>query len=260
MTSLSSTNAPTALSARLAARRIPGSLLFLVTFARPLLALLVQGLFTVVFLLLKVQSPAVAVRHWWTVYGTLIDLGCLALLFWMTRREGIRLFDLISFDKRKLKTDVLIALGIFLIIFPATVFGGGMLASLLAYGNLNPVFPDGGFVRSLPLWAVLYSRLLWWPIWSLTEELTFQGYALPRLQAFTRSTWFSMALVSIGWSIQHSFLPWINPQHALYLFITFVPLTIASQFIYLRVRRLTPLIIGHWLMDLTSVLLLLQIA
>lgn len=44
------------------------------------------------------------------------------------------------------------------------------------------------------------------------------------------------------------------------MFLAFVPLTLAMQFIYLRVRRLTPLIIGHWLMDLTSVLFMLQIA
>jgi membrane protease YdiL (CAAX protease family) len=30
--------------------------------------------------LLGASSPEVAVRHWWTVYGTLIDLGCLAAM------------------------------------------------------------------------------------------------------------------------------------------------------------------------------------
>ena len=193
------------------------------------------------------------------MYGTLIDLGCLALLFWLTSREGIRLRDLFGFTKNKLKIDISIGLGIFLIVFPLTVFGGGMLAELIAYGSLSPVLPEATFIRTLPVLAVLYSRLLWWPLWSVTEELTYDGYALPRLKALTKSTWFSVALVSFFWSLQHSFLPWVNPQHGLYLFLTFVPLTIALQLIYLRVKRLTPLIIGHWLMDLVSVLFMLQI-
>jgi hypothetical protein len=37
-----------------------------------------------------------------------------------------------------------------------------------------------------------------------------------------------------------------------------VPLTIAMQLVYRRLRRLSALVVGHWLMDLASVLLLLR--
>lgn len=252
-------NSREAIQNRLAIGLIPRLALVLALLTRPGLALLAQGITLLFLMRADVPSPAIAVRSWWTVYGTLIDLGCLALLAWLVRREGIRLLDLIAFDKSKLKTDILLGLGIFIVVFPLTVFGGGMLARLLAYGSLQPELPAGAFVRTLPLLGVLYSRLLWWPLWSFTEELTFQGYALPRLQALTKSTWVSVMLVSFCWSIQHSFLPWINLQHGAYLFLTFMPLTIALQLIYLRVHRLTPLIIGHWLMDLVSVLFLLQV-
>lgn len=247
------------IASALAAGKIPRLAPWLVLVLRPSLALLIQGLVVLLFTQLNVQAPGTAVRHWWTVYGTFIDLICLGLLLWLVRREGLRLFDLLSFDKTKLKQDIFIGLGIFLVIFPLSVFGGGMLGNLLAYGSLNPAFPEGGFIRSLPLWAVLFSRVLWWPLWSFTEELVFQGYTLPRLQTLTGSTWLAVALVGFSWAIQHSFLPWINTQHALYLLITFLPLTLGLQFVYLRLRRLPPLIIGHWLMDLTSVLLLVQV-
>jgi hypothetical protein len=38
------------------------------------------------------------------------------------------------------------------------------------------------------------------------------------------------------------------------MFITFIPLTIAMELAYLRIRRLPPLIVAHWLMDLSNVL------
>ena len=259
MTALVAINFPDAIQSRLAAGRLPRFGPLLMLFARPALALLAQALTLLILTQLNVSNAVVAVRNWWSVYGTLIALGCLGLLLWLTRREGIRLGDLIAFSRNKLKTDIPLGLGIFIIVFPITVFGGGMLARLIAYGSLNPVLPEATFIRVLPLLGVLYSRLLFWPLWSVTEELTYNGYALPRLKAITRSPWLSVALVCFFWSIQHSFLPWVNPQHALYLFITFVPLTIVLQLIYLRVRRLTPLILGHWLMDLVSVLFMLQI-
>ncbi len=259
MTAPVAINFTEAIQSRLAEGRVPrfGPILMLV--ARPALALLAQALTLLILMQLNVSNAGVAVRNWWTVYGTLIDLGCLGLLVWLTRREGIRLRDLIAFSKSKLKTDIPIGLGIFMLVFPVTIFGGGMLAQWIAYGGLIPVFPEATYIRSLPLLGVLYSRILWWPLWSLTEELTYNGYALPRLTAITGSPWISVALVGFFWSIQHSFMPWVNPQHAFYLFLTFIPLTIANQLIYLRVRRLSPLILGHWLMDLFSALFMLQI-
>ena len=115
-----------------------------------------------------------------------------------------------------------------------------MLDNLMTYGTLQPDYPEAGFMRTLPLLGVLYSRLLWWPLWSFTEELTFRGYSLPRLQVITGRTWLSVALVACAWALQHSFLPWINLQHAVYLIITFLPLTVAMPLITLRVRRLPP--------------------
>jgi len=248
-----------AVQSRLAEGRIPRFGPMLMLFARPALLLMAQGITLLLFTQLNITNASVAVRNWWSVYGTLVDLGCLGLLIWLTRREGIRLRDLIGFVKNKLKTDIPLGLSIILIVFPVTVIGFGRIAMLIAYGNLNPIFPEATFTRTLPLLAVLYSRILWWPLWSATEELTFNGYALPRLKAITGSTWLSVAVVSFFWSLQHSFLPWAGLQYGFYMFILFIPLTIALQLIYLRVRRLTPLIIGHWMMDLVSALFMLQV-
>jgi uncharacterized protein len=259
MTAPAAINFTEAIQTRLEAGRLPRFGPILVIVARPVLALLAQGLTLLILVQSNVPNAGVAVRNWWSVYGTLIDLGCLGLLVSLTRREGIRLGDLIAFSKDRLKKDIPLGLGIFIVVFPVTVFGGGMLAQWIAYGSLHPVLPEATFIRSLPLLGVLYSRILFWPIWSVTEELTYNGYSLPRLKAITGSPWISVSLVCFFWSIQHSFLPWVNPQHALYLFLTFVPLTIAMQVIYLRVRRLPPLILGHWLMDLVSVAFMLQI-
>ena len=252
-------NSSEVLQSRAADGRIPryGPLLMLV--ARSAFLLIAQGITLLVLKGLSVQNPTVEVRNWWPVYGTLVDFGCLALLLWLTRREGIRLIDLIGIVKSKQLTDIPRGLGLFLLIFPVTIFGGGMLAMLIAYGQLNPVFPENTYIRTLPLLALLYSRILWWPIWSATEEMTYNGYALPRLIAMTKSTWLSVAIVSFFFAIQHSFLMLAGFQFGLYMFITFVPLTIAMQLAYLRIRRLPPLIVAHWLMDFTNVLFLFQV-
>lgn len=259
MTALTAINSPEAIQSRLQEGRVPPFGPWLMLVARPAFALLTYRIALFLFTQWAVPNAAVAVRNWWSVYGTLIDFGCLALLFWLTRAEQIRLCDLISFVQSKLKADMLLGLGIFIVVFPICVMGGGMLAGLIAYGSANPELPEFTFIRTLPLLGAMYSRVLWWPLWSLTEELTYNGYTLPRLNQITKSRWLSVALVSFFWSIQHSFMPWVNLRHGLYLLMMFVPLTIMLQIIYLRVRRLTPCIVGHWLMDMTSAVFMIQI-
>jgi hypothetical protein len=258
MTTLAAVATADAIQERLNEGRIPRYGPVLMLLARSTLILLAQGLTYLLFVQLQVPRAGVAIRNWWSVYGTLVDIGCLALLVWLTKREGIRLLDLVGLVRGKLKTDIALGLGIFATVFPITVFGGGALAMLIAYGTLQPEFPEGTYMKVLPLLGVLYSRLLWWPIWSATEEMTYNGYALPRLIALTKSRWLSVGIVSFFFSIQHSFLALATFRQGLYMFITFVPLTIALELIYLRIRRLPPLIVAHWLMDLSNVVLLLR--
>lgn len=259
MTALASMNSPQAIDAHLADGRIPRYGPMLMLFARSAFILISQGLTFLLFLQLNVRNSAIVIRNWWPVYGTLVDFGCLGLMFWLTRREGIGLFDLVGLVKGKLTKEILLGLGLFILIFPITIFGGGSLARLIAYGGMNVEFPQYTFTRVLPLLPLLYARLLWWPIWSATEEMVYNGYALPRLIALTGSRWLSVLLVAFFFALQHSFLMLAGFQFGLYMFLTFVPLSIAMVLAYLRIRRLPPLIVAHWLMDLSNVLFLYQV-
>ena len=252
-------NSQQAIQARLSEGCIPryGPMLMLI--ARSALILLAQGLTYLFFIQLNVPHASVVIRNWWPVYGTLVDFGCLGLMYWLTKQEGIHLLDLIGIVKSKLKTEIPLGIGLFLIIFPVTIFGGGFLGRLIAYGGLNIEFPEYTFMRALPFWALLYARLLWWPLWSATEEMTYNGYALPRLLAMTKSRWLSVSIVAFFFALQHSFLMLAGFKFGLYMFITFVPLSIAMLLVYLRIRRLPPLIVAHWLMDLSNVLFLYQV-
>jgi uncharacterized protein len=253
-------NSHEGIQARLSDGRIPSWGPILMLFSRSAFILLAQGFTLLILIQLGISNAPVVIRNWWTVYGTLVDVGCLGLLIWLTRREGIHLPDLVGLVKSRLKTEIPLGLGLFLAIFPLAIIGGGMAAQLIMYGKINPEFPEYTFMRTLPLLAVLYSRIIWWPIWSATEEMTYNGYALPRLIAITGSKWLSVTIVSFFFAVQHSFLMLAGLKFGAYSFLTFLPLTLAMELAYLRTRRLPPLIVAHWLMDLTSVMFLLQVA
>jgi hypothetical protein len=227
---------------------------------RSVLALAAQGLVTLILAWMRNPDPGRAGTAWWQVTGTLVDLGCLALLFGLTRREGIRLVDLIGLDKRHWRRDVLLGLALLMLIFPVVMIGGSLVAGLAVFGTIQPTLPAEVMMKALPIWAVLYARAIWWVIWSATEEITYNGYALPRLQALTGRTWLAVGIVSIGWALQHAFLPLVADWRVfLYLFLQMLPLVAVMQLLYLRLRRLPPLIVMHWGMDLFSAVMMTSV-
>jgi len=220
-------------------------------FARAALAVAAQALVAAIFALRSSPTPWHDAEPWLPVYGTLIDAGCLSLLWWLTRREGIRLFDLVGFDRPRLARDI--ALG-FALVPPSLVFilGGVYAAGWLVYGTLTPPY----LYTHLPLWAALYGVLVWPFIWGLTEQMTYNGYLVSRFQVLFRSTSLAIAVVAFAWSFQHVVMPLtFDAKFMAFRLLSPIPFSIFGTLVYLRLRRLIPLAVAHALMDGASVVI-----
>lgn len=218
---------------------------------RSVLILAGQAITALIFVLRGDQTPWLAAGRWWTVYGTLADLGCLALLWRFTRAEGATLRGLVGPIRCRRGRDLWTGLGLFLLLFPLLIVGG-MMSNFIVYGTMSAEPNPTGAVRPpFPLWGTVYSLGVWWVIWSATEEMTYQGYALPRLRALSSRTWVALAVVGFWWSLQHSFIPFIPEwRYVVWRFVMVVPGVVVMMLVYLRMRRLAPLIVAHWPMDI----------
>jgi hypothetical protein len=249
-------NARSRIEERIAAGRIPWIGPLMLVSARSVLLLVTQGMVAILLLALHRPTPWRAAGDWWDVYGTLVDIGCLIGLRYFTRREGIRLRDLIGPIRMRRGHDLWLGLGYFLLVFPFFL-GGSYVARLLLYGSTDKTLNTYLLhMHALPIWATVYSVTLWWMIWSPTEETTYQAYALPRLEALTGRTWIAFAIVGFFWAAQHCAVPFVpDPRFLLFRFLAFLPGVLVMMLIYLRTRRLAPLIVAHWPMDITAAIM-----
>jgi uncharacterized protein len=223
----------------------------LMLLARAALAVGAQAIVAAVFAVRGSPAPWRDAGPWLPVYGTLIDAGCLALLWRLTRPEGIRLFDLAGFERTRLVRDLL--LGVALIpVSLAFILGGVHGAGWLLYGTLKPPL----LFSSLPVPAALYGVLVWPLFWGLTEQMTYNGYLLPRFQVVCQSTSLAIVLVAFAWSLQHAFMPLsFDARFMAFRVLSSVPNAVLQTLLYLRFRRVVPLAIGHAVMDSATVLL-----
>jgi hypothetical protein len=230
-------------------RRIPSRQL---TWTGPLLLLSARTVFLIVFQ--GLAAAVVALRHhpyawtaagkWWTVYGTLVDLGCLTLMWRFVRREGLGFRDLIG--RLRWGRDILAGLGWFAVVFPLLGICLPLTARLI-YGTWFPNVDQGAVVGPLPFWAALYTLSLWWIIWTPTEETTYQAYVLPRLEALTKRPVVAVLIVAFWWALQHCAVPFVfGWRYPVWRVLATFPGCLAFVLIYQRTRRLPPLIIAQW--------------
>jgi len=237
----------------LARRRDAGTLTWrgpaLMLFARSACAIAAQAVVAIVFALRSSPTPWLDSEPWLPVYGTLIDAGCLALLWRLTRREGMSLFELVGFDRRRLVRDALLGLALIPISL-VLILGGIYLTGWLVYGARTPPYVFG----QLPLWAALYGVLVFPFLWGLTEQMTYNGYLVPRVRILSRSTVAAVTLVAFAWSSQHAVMPLtFDPKFMVFRALSPIPFSIFETLLYLRLRRLIPFALAHALMDGASV-------
>lgn len=248
-------NSVAAIRTRVAAGRVTWTGPLLLTIGRGFFWMAALSLVAIVFLLRHHPRPWHEACYWWSVCFTLGDLTCLALMRHFTRREGICMRDLVGPIRLRYGRDVFLGLGYYLIAFPFFL-AAGYLTQRLFYGS--GAAPNSFLLHSnaLPLWAFVYSITIYWVIQSATEEMTYQGFSLPRLEALSGRTWIAFSIVAFWFTAQHCALGFVPDWRAnVCRFLAMLPGVVVVMLIYVRTRRLAPLIVAHWLIDIGAILI-----
>ena len=103
--------------------------------------------------------------------------------------------------------------------------------------------------------AALYGVIVFPFIWGLTEQMTYNGYLVARIQVLS-GTPMAVAVVALVWAGQHAFMPLtFDAKFMTFRLLASVPFSIFETVLYLRLRRLIPLALAHALMDGATVLI-----
>ncbi|QBI18148.1 CPBP family intramembrane metalloprotease [Egibacter rhizosphaerae] len=187
----------------------------------------------------------------------LVNIVCLLLLVHLLRREQARLRDLLGFDRARIGRDLAWGLCWFVVLYAA--FAIGFLAPLLLAGGPSGIADGSVFEEAfVGVWAEMESTAfgpftlglftVWMAVFPFlnapVEELQYRAYVQPRLHAATGRAWLAVAVPSIGFGLQHLlFAP--SALGAVAYASAFLLWGGGAGLIYLRQRRLMPLVLAH---------------
>ena len=181
-----------------------------------------------------------------------MDVITLVVLARILRRRGARLRDAMHGPIR-LGRDLLLALPITLLLAVAFL-AATFLANLAVYGGAPPAGPP----VSVPLWLAIWSITVMPVTVALAEETLYRGVALHALTD-RRGPVLAVLITAACFGLQHAALSPSSPAEMLARVLATFVLGVLFAVLALRLRRLLPLIVAHWAIDVLGLGLPLMI-
>ncbi|WP_432559216.1 CPBP family intramembrane glutamic endopeptidase [Granulicoccus sp. GXG6511] len=180
---------------------------------------------------------------WANVTIVAVDVICIGLIAHLARRQGRTLRDLVQFRLRDTGWAALLCL-----IVSIGFFACSFIGNLVAYQGPPPA-PTATFTP--PLWLGLWSLLVLPITVAVAEELLYRGWAQPELARRTNQL-AGLVIMAFFFGLQHAALTPLDAQAQLARFVTTFLAGLMFGALYLWRKRLWPLIVAHWFVDVVG--------
>ena len=170
-----------------------------------------------------------------------VDVVTLLVLVRVLRRRGRRLRE--ALGTVRLRRDLLVALPVTLVLLVAFVVAS-YAANLAVYGGA----PPAGAASRVPLWLGVWSITVMPVTVAVAEELLYRGVVLQALRSRFPAV-VAVLVSSVFFGLQHAALSLGSPADMAARVLTTALCGIVFAVLALRLRRLLPLVVGHWVLD-----------
>lgn len=190
------------------------------------------------------------ISNWWSIVATVVNIVTILILIFVTRKMKISYGKLINYEKGKTKIKQIIIIS-FVVLWIGTI--GMYLAGFICYGK----FPYAAPMMIAPISIIL--AIINFVILPLTVPFAEDGLYLGCGVNQIKNKYLAIFVPAFFYAIQHSFIPTLlDGKFIIYRFLSFLPLTIILCWYYQKKKNPLPIMIGHALIEMASVVLILM--
>ncbi|RDW18753.1 hypothetical protein CWR48_10570 [Oceanobacillus arenosus] len=194
-----------------------------------------------------------------TVYFTVVNIICFILMHRLLKKEGRTLKELVGYHREYLFKDILYGLLWLVVLFvPFVLAVMGMMFILFGTEMLQQfqtVFAgnEDSYLFARPIWLMWFAAIVSLAFPFLNgpiEEIMYRGYAQSIFLKYFKKVWIAIFIPSLGFALQHIFLA-ATLEGALVYCTAYFLWGVGSGIIYLKQKRLFPLIICHFVVNIS---------
>ena len=209
----------------------------------------------VVFLLVFVAGVMITgkgfedITNWWSIVASVVNIATILLLVFIAKKQNKTFLGFLNYEKGKTTVKQSVLISILIIVVG---MAGMYLAGYLCYGVIPYAAPM--MVAPIPLWLAIINILILPVTTALAEEGLYLGCGVNNI----KNKYLAIFLPAFFFALQHSFIPVLMDfTYIVYRFLSFLPLTIILCWYYYKKRNPLPIMIGHALIDVATVMQIL---
>ena len=185
----------------------------------------------------------------WSIVASVVNIVTILLLIILTKKNG-GYAKLIGYEKGRTKPKQIVGM-IFLVVLVG--MGGMYLAGFICYGVIPYAAPM--MIAPIPLWLAIINVFLLPVSTALAEDGLYLGCGVNQI----RNKYAAVLVPAFFFALQHSFIPALfDFRYIVYRFLSFLPLTIILCYNYYRKRNPLPIMVGHAVIDVATVVQILM--
>ncbi len=189
------------------------------------------------------------ISKWWSIIASLVNIILIFVLCYATKKNNSDYCSLINYQKGKTKIRQIVGISILILVVGMI---GMYLAGYICYGVIPYVAPM--MIMPLPLALAIINVLILPITTALAEEGLYLGCGVNQI----RNKFLAIGISAFFFALQHCFIPTLfDFKYIIYRFISFLPLTLILCWYYYNKRNPLPIMVGHIIIDVATVLQIL---
>lgn len=208
-------------------------------------------LFVLIFVIgsLVTKNSLKGISNWWSIVATIVNIITILLLVFITKKIGSSYKELINYEKGKTKAKQAIIISIIVLVV-GTV--GMYLAGFICYHKLPYASPM--MIAPIPIVLAIINFIVLPLTVSFAEDALYLGCGVNQI----KNKYLAIFVPAFFYALQHCFIPTLfDGKYIIYRFLSFLPLTIILCWYYQKKKNPVPIMIGHALIEVASVVLIL---
>ena len=209
----------------------------------------------VIFLLTFVTGAAVIgknieeISNWWSVVASIVNMLTITILILAAKKKNSSYWELINYQKGKTTWKQMVGMSVMIVVIGMS---GMFLAGYICYGVIPYAAPM--LIAPIPLWLAIINVVVLPISTAFAEEGLYLGCGVNTI----KNKCVAIMVPALFFALQHSFIPILfDVRYIVYRFISFLPLTIILCWKYHKNRNPLPIMVGHTVIDVATVMQIL---
>jgi len=195
------------------------------------------------------NKELIDISYWWSIVASIVNIITILVLLFVCKRMNISYKNLINYEKGKTKVKTVIFVTLIVLVFASL---GMNLAGLICY----KVIPYSAPMMAAPIPVIL--AIINFILLPLSVSFAEDGLYLGCGVNSFKNKYLAILVPAFFYALQHSFIPTLwDVKFIIYRFISFLPLTIIFCYYYHKKKNPVPIMIGHTIVEIASVILVL---